>query len=48
MKKPNRSAFLFICDILILYGSFFWVYAHYNGYTAIPLKAGALMVFIAF
>ena len=47
MTKPTRSSTIFIFDLLILYAAFFGVFVHYQGFVAIPYKAGALMVFVA-
>ena len=46
MIKPTGSATIFIFDLLILYASFFGVFVHYQGFTAIPYKAIILMVFV--
>ena len=45
--KPSKSATIFILDLLILYGSFFGVFAHYEGFGPISYKANILMVFVA-
>ncbi|RLC09527.1 MAG: hypothetical protein DRI24_21640 [Deltaproteobacteria bacterium] len=45
--KPSKSATIFIFDLLILYGSFFGVFVHYEGFVAISYKANILMAFVA-
>ncbi len=47
MIRRSRSATIFILDLLILYACFFGVYVHYQGYAAVPLMGGILMIFIA-
>ena len=45
--KPSKSATIFIFDLVILYGSFFGVFVHYEGFVAISYKAHILMAFVA-